>query len=100
MWIFNLHKIIYVNLIRPLFTTEAHSALDGEIAFNGGTPWSWKLVIPYTLCVPQTDREESSLLSQRTRLMQKVFTYDSLPSGNCAGAWRDGSASKVLHRQA
>lgn len=35
MWIFNLHKIIYVNLIRPLFTTQAHSALDGEMRLTG-----------------------------------------------------------------
>lgn len=31
MWIFNLHKIIYANLISPLFTAEAHSPLGCEM---------------------------------------------------------------------
>lgn len=98
MWIFNLHKIIYVNLISPLFTTEAHSPLDCEmcltVAHRGAG--SWLLHIhSVEMFLLLTGKGPPSFVRGHIQ-SRKSFTYNLLASWNCARPGEMAQSVKYL----
>lgn len=63
-WLFNLHKIIYANLISPLFTTEAYSPLGCEICWElqHTAELEVRFTNPLNRDAPPTERKDTPAL--------------------------------------